>query len=238
LRDEKPMHLAAAEAQPANCIGPSLRSDDKMHLRNFTSVLPKSPYPRVIRTVNYKFAVRGVFMGPNGLRAGWRLLIFFAILVPLGIGAGRIIDLLLSKLQADMYTPLGGLAVMGTLVIALLLASNIMARIERRRISDFGLPWRRAFCRQFWQGAAISFSSLTALLFVLWLAGAFSFGSPALHGADIWKYGALWTLPLFLSALFEDFLYRGYLLFTLTSGIGFWPAALVTSLLMGGGALL
>ena len=173
-------------------------------------------------------------MGPNGLRAGWRLLIFFAILVPLGIGAGRIIDLLLSKLQADMYTPLGGLAVMGTLVIALLLASNIMARIERRRISDFGLPWRRAFCRQFWQGAAISFSSLTALLFVLWLAGAFSFGSPALHGADIWKYGALWTLPLFLSALFEDFLYRGYLLFTLTSGIGFWPAALVTSLLMGG----
>jgi membrane protease YdiL (CAAX protease family) len=173
-------------------------------------------------------------MGPNGLRAGWRLLIFFAILVPLGIGAGRIIDLLLSKLQADMYTPLGGLAVMGTLVIALLLASNIMARIERRRISDFGLPWRRAFCRQFWQGAAISFSSLTALLFVLWLAGAFSFGSPALHGADIWKYGALWTLPLFLSALFEDFLYRGYLLFTLTSGIGFWPAAVVTSLLMGG----
>jgi uncharacterized protein len=123
---------------------------------------------------------------------------------------------------------------MGTLVIALLLASHIMARIERRRIADFGLPWRRAFCRQFGQGAAISFSSLTALLFVLWLAGAFSFGSPALHGADIWKYGALWTLPLFLSALFEDFLYRGYLLFTLTSGIGFWPAAVVTSLLMGG----
>ena len=152
MRDEGPMQLAAAEAQPANCIGPSLRSDDKMHRRNFTSVLPKSPYPRMISTVNYKFAVRGVFMGPNGLRAGWRLLIFFAILVPLAIGAGRIIDLLLNKRQADMYTPLGGLAVMGTLVIALLLASNIMARIGRRRIADFGLPWRRAFCRQFWQG--------------------------------------------------------------------------------------
>ncbi len=34
--------------------------------------------------------------------------------------------------------------------------------------------------------------------------------------------------------LLEDFLYRGYLLFTLTTGIGFWPAAIVTSLLMGG----
>ena len=146
------MQLAAAEAQPANCIGPSLRSDGKMHLRNFTTLLQRSPLPRMIRTVNCKFAVRGVFMGPNGLRAGWRLLGFFAILVPLGIGAGRIIDLLLSRLQADMSTPLGGLAVMGTLVIALLLASNIMARIGRRRIADFGLPWRRAFCRQFWQG--------------------------------------------------------------------------------------
>jgi hypothetical protein len=56
----------------------------------------------MISTVNYKFAVRGVFMGPYGLRAGWRLLIFFAIPIPLGIGAGRIIDLLLSKLQTDM----------------------------------------------------------------------------------------------------------------------------------------
>jgi hypothetical protein len=35
-------------------------------------------------------------------------------------------------------------------------------------------------------------------------------------------------------ALLEDFLYRGYLLFTLTTGIGFWPAAAVTSVLMGG----
>ncbi len=41
-------------------------------------------------------------------------------------------------------------------------------------------------------------------------------------------------MPLFLSALVEDFFYRGYLLFTLTAGIGFWSAALVTSLLMGG----
>ena len=89
-------------------------------------------------------------------------------------------------------------------------------------------------CGQFWQGAAISFVSLTALLFVLRFAGAFSFGSLALHGADIWKYGVLWALAFFVGVLTEDFLYRGYLLFTLTTGIGFSPAAVVTSLLMGG----
>jgi membrane protease YdiL (CAAX protease family) len=172
--------------------------------------------------------------GPNGLRAGWRLLIFFAILFPIGYAANGIVDLTMQRLHAEFFTPLGGTIVIGGLAAGLLLASWIVARIEGRTLADFGLPWRRAFCLQFWQGAAISFASLTALLLVLRLSSAFSFGSQALHGADIWKYAAAWTVPLFLSALLEDFFYRGYLLFTLTTGIGFWPAAVVSSFLMGG----
>jgi membrane protease YdiL (CAAX protease family) len=66
------------------------------------------------------------------------------------------------------------------------------------------------------------------------LAGVFSFGQIVLHGWDAWEYAAAWTVPTFLGVLLEDFLYRGYLLFTLTTGIGFWPAAIITSLLMGG----
>jgi uncharacterized protein len=34
-------------------------------------------------------------------------------------------------------------------------------------------------------------------------------------------------------ALSEEFAFRGYLQFTLTRGMGFWPAALVTSILFG-----
>jgi CAAX protease family protein len=176
-----------------------------------------------------------ILQGPDGLRAGWRLLIFCAIFAPLFYGAGRIVDALTEKLHtAPMGSPLGGTVMMGIFLMALLVASEIMARIEGRTIADYGLPWRRAFCGQFWLGAAFSFASLTVLLLVIHLAGAFSFGSVALHGADIWKYGVFWTVPLFLSAVLEDFFYRGYLLFTLTTGLGFWPAALVTSLWMGG----
>jgi len=172
--------------------------------------------------------------GPNGLRAGWRLLIFYAIFAPLFYAASRIVDALTQKLHTTEGTPLAGTVLMGVFFGALLLASGIMARIERRTIADYGLPWRRAFCGQFWLGAAFSFASLTVLLLAIHLAGAFSFGSLALHGADMWKYGVFWTVPLFLSAVLEDFFYRGYLLFTLTTGIGFWPAAVVTSLWMGG----
>jgi hypothetical protein len=175
-----------------------------------------------------------VLRGPNGLRAGWRLLIFYAIFAPLFYGASRIVDALTQKLHTTEGTPLAGTVLMGVFFAALLLASGIMARIEGRSITDYGLPWRRAFCGQFWLGAAFSFASLTVLLLAIHLAGGFSFGSLGLHGADIWKYGVFWAVPLFLSAVLEDFFYRGYLLFTLTTGIGFWPAAVVTSMWMGG----
>jgi membrane protease YdiL (CAAX protease family) len=175
-----------------------------------------------------------IFIGPNGIRAGWRLLIFAAIFSPLYYAADRILDSLMHRVNVDPYSPLGITIGGGVFAVAVFLANWIMARIEGRSIADYGLPWRRALCRQYWQGAAISFASLTIFLLVLHLAGAFSFGSPTLHGADIWKYGAIWAVPMFLGTLLEDFFYRGYLLFTLTTGIGFWPAAITTSLFMGG----
>jgi membrane protease YdiL (CAAX protease family) len=177
---------------------------------------------------------RSVFIGPNGLRAGWRLLIFFAMLLPLGFCAGKISDMLAERLHTGMDSPLGGTVAIGIFFVPLFLASVIMARIEGRSIADYGLPLRRAFRGQFWLGATFSFVSLTVMLLVIHLAGAFSYGAVALHGTEIWKYAVVWTVPLFLSVLVEDFFYRGYLLFTLTTGLGFWPAAFVTSLLMGG----
>ena len=39
-----------------------------------------------------------------------------------------------------------------------------MGRIEGRTIADYGLPWRRMFRIQFWQGVLLGFASLTGLL--------------------------------------------------------------------------
>jgi hypothetical protein len=113
-----------------------------------------------------------------------------------------------------------------------------MSRIEGRRLGDYGFPWRRALCGQFWQGAAISFVSLTMLLLVLRLARAYSLGTVQLHGVEILKFGSLWAVTMILATMVEEFLYRGYLQFTLTSGIGFWPAAVITSALMAAAHML
>lgn len=200
--------------------------------RDLRLLLPSTLWRASLLTVAPKPA--SLFQGPGGIRAGWRLLIFLAILLPLGYCASRLVARLYRTLHTDFYAPAGGVILGGCLVFALLAATSIMGKIEKRGLSEYGLPLRRSFCLQFWQGAAVSFLSLSALMLALRFSGAMSFGSPKLQSLEAAKYGLLWTLPLFLMALLEDFLYRGYLLFTLTTGIGFWPAAVVTSLIMGG----
>jgi membrane protease YdiL (CAAX protease family) len=176
----------------------------------------------------------GILKGPNGLRAGWRILIFFAILLPLGYATSTGIEPLVRHTHAGNFTPLFVLLSYGLFVPPLLLATWIVGRIEHRSFADYGLPLRQAFGRRFWQGAAFSFASLTLLLVTMRLVGVFSFGTIMLHGWNSWKYAAAWAVPMFFGVFLEDFLYRGYFLFTLSKGIGFWPAAVVTSLLMGG----
>jgi hypothetical protein len=72
-----------------------------------------------------------------------------------------------------MASPTVGLVYFLVIVLVLLLASWIMGKFEGHRLATYGLPWKRAFCGQFWQAAAISFVSLTLLLAILRLAKAY-----------------------------------------------------------------
>lgn len=177
-------------------------------------------------------ALYGILKGPNGLRAGWRLLIYAALLFALGYGAFKLAVRMLRGQTPDFGSPVFGLVYSLILFSIVLSASWIMARMEGRTLAIYGLPSRRVFCGQFWQAAAIGFASLTLLLGVLRLTGSYSPGSLQIHGAQIWTNALLWAVTLILAAVVEEFFYRGYFQFTLTTGIGFWPTALVTSLLM------
>jgi membrane protease YdiL (CAAX protease family) len=114
-----------------------------------------------------------------------------------------------------------------------LLASWIMGNIEGRTIADYGLPRRRMFRVQFWQGALLGFAAITGLLVAMRVVGVFYFGSIALHGADIWRWAIVYVFAFILVALREEFRARGYGLFTLSAGIGFWPAAILSAAFFG-----
>jgi membrane protease YdiL (CAAX protease family) len=114
-----------------------------------------------------------------------------------------------------------------------LFASWVMGRIEGRTIANYGLPWRNMFRAQFWQGVLLGFASITGLLVVMRVARVFYFGSIGLQGADVAKWAIVYGLVFMLVALREEFRARGYALFTLTAGIGFWPAAILSAAYFG-----
>jgi hypothetical protein len=176
--------------------------------------------------------VGNIWRGPNGLRAGWRIAIYAALVCGIGYAAGKLQGAALRGRHFDYESPVGGIIYMFVAAASILLAARVMAAIEGRSIAEYGLPWRRALCKQFWQGWAVGFVSLTVLLLGLRIAKAYSLGSLQLQGVAILKNGLLWAVVVILGAIVEEFLYRGYLQFTLTSGIGFWPAAIATSALM------
>jgi membrane protease YdiL (CAAX protease family) len=170
-----------------------------------------------------------VFYGPSELRVGWRLGIFLAIVIALINATNVIVGRLLHG--ADRTTLFLVFLVINFFIF--LFASWIMGRIEGSTIADYGLPWRRMFGVQFWQGILLGFASITGLLLAMRVAGVFYFGGIALHGADIWKWAIVYALVFILVALREEFRARGYGLFTLSAGIGFWPASILSAAYFG-----
>ncbi|HEX8814474.1 MAG TPA: type II CAAX endopeptidase family protein [Terriglobales bacterium] len=183
--------------------------------------------------------IRTAFIGPKGLRAGWRLLIFFAILVPLGLTVRTIIIrfLIPAGYVPNLFTPLSVSVPDAFFVVIITLAAWIMSKIEGRKIGRYGLPFTPELPKQIWLGLWIGFLSTTAAVLIIYLLHGLQISRPANPGATILAWAAAWAGTFVIAALAEEFLYRGYTQFTLATGIGFWPAAVVLSALFGWGHL-
>jgi uncharacterized protein len=167
------------------------------------------------------------FIGGQGLRAGWSVVIFALLLILFASIAGMALS---SLLAVDSSGKHGGLtasaAFIGELasLLALLGASAFVAFIERRKnLLAYNLTGPRRF-PHFLGGLAAGFAALSALVGTLNWGGWLYFGPVALSGAHIFKYGVLWAVVFLLVGCFEEGVFRGYLQFTLTRGINFWWA--------------
>jgi hypothetical protein len=109
--------------------------------------------------------MKEIFVGPTtGLRSGWRLLIFLAITITLQAGLQGIV-LLIMKARG-LAVPEGLHAIVFLVadtitLIAVVAASCIMARWERRRLTDYGLPGKNAFGWKFWEGALFGYAGVS-----------------------------------------------------------------------------
>jgi membrane protease YdiL (CAAX protease family) len=196
--------------------------------------------------------LRNVFVGTEGLRPGWSLIIFIVLMVAFLKGANAIGNSLhlIPKQPAigAEITPSFGFFAESLPFLATLLVTWIMSKIEKRSSSVYGLGGKRML-PNFLAGLAWGVTCLSLLVLTLWKAGFLAVDGRLLFGATAFRYGALWLLGFLLVGLLEEYLTRGYVLFTLTRGfsgiyswlfktrhykaLGFWTAALLLSILFG-----
>jgi hypothetical protein len=168
--------------------------------------------------------LRWIFIGPQGLRAGWSVFVFFVLLRYLSEGMGTVLfSFHLIGGSADNFSPgpeffgeAGGL-------LALLIAIAIVGLLEGRRIPTYNLTGPRR-PQHFFFGLAAGFLALSALVGALAAGGWLHFGPIALSGTAIFRFGFLWGCIFLMGACFEEGMCRCYLLFTLTRGINYWWA--------------
>jgi membrane protease YdiL (CAAX protease family) len=112
-------------------------------------------------------------------------------------------------------------------------AAWVMSRLELRSFGQYGLALTKGWGQRMAAGAVFGLAEISAVLGALGVLGYYHFGTLAIHGTEILRWALLWAVFFLMVGLFEEFGFRGYLQFTLTQAVGFWPAAICLSLLFG-----
>src|SRR5437867_566945 len=169
-----------------------------------------------------------IFFGQDGLRAGWSLPLYTAFGLMIWYPLAMVV-MLIGGFREGSYSPQS--VGLGELVsfAAVYGAALVMARLERLPAGVYGLPLGQAFGKSFWLGVFLGLCEVSLLVGLIAAFGGYSFGSLALHGPGPIGWGLLWAVVFILVGFSEEFMFRGYVQYTLTRGIGFWPGAVCLS---------
>lgn len=190
-----------------------------------------------------------IFIGKDGLRPVWSILIFMAIFAAFVAVAVFILR--------KLYPPPPGTKAITELSLkfayvnealfafATLFSTWIMSKIERRgRSYGYGgtQPLRKFFAGLGWGVVLISL-----LILILWKSSLLVIEQRLIFGRDVLRYGVLWLLAFCLVGIFEESITRGFLLYTMTRGftnfyrwafktrhstaLGFWTSATILSVI-------
>src|SRR5882757_5522089 len=153
--------------------------------------------------------VSEIFLGERGLRAGWRLLIFVAVLIACLLGFREVVvhiptvNRMVQPLREGRLVVSAALVAEFQFVLSLLVAVSVMSRIEGRSLADYGLPVRDALGRYFWQGVAWGMLAVSCVVMLIFAVGGFSFGSSALRGRSLVAYGIGWAIVFLMVGFFD-----------------------------------
>jgi hypothetical protein len=191
-----------------------------------------------------------LFFGPDGVRPFSALLVYILILsIPLGLLALVYVahtgPAAAGEKQIHL-TPFTSILMEWSEFASVFFATWVMSRIENRDVCDYGLARSNRRIRWLITGAFWGVLWLSVLVGILVFTHHLVITSVLLAPLQGVRYGLEWALMFLGVSFFEEFFFRGYLLFTLArclSGvvkwitpsnryarpIGFWAAAVIIS---------
>ncbi|HXN16833.1 MAG TPA: CPBP family intramembrane glutamic endopeptidase [Candidatus Binatus sp.] len=203
-------------------------------------IVPETVAPTLRADLPPRSVGRKIFRGPNGVRAGWRFILYALLFAGLVFLFQRILKFIPSFVEIvravqreGILTPEFEFIFESTVIAAALVAAGLMARFENRPFGVYGLPVEKAFGKLFWQGVLWGLLFESAAMLIISALGGFSFGNLALSGLALVKFASLWAIGFVMVGIAEEFTFRGYTQFTLSTGIGFWPSAVLLSAAFG-----
>jgi magnesium-transporting ATPase (P-type) len=168
-----------------------------------TTLIPTEPNAQARPSLLHK-----TFIGRDGIRPGWSLLIFIAMLAAIIIAAHFIVlkfhhpPANAAKTSEDSVK--STIINESVIFVVVFLVTWIMSKIERRANSVYGLGGKRK-AALFFAGLAWGVICLCLLVLTLWKTGFLVIDSRLLFGVDILRYGAIWLLGFLLVGLLEEY---------------------------------
>ena len=176
--------------------------------------------------------LRRAFFGPRGLRAGWRFILYNVLTILVSLPFALWMKAHFHLGEETPFTIELLILIEVVYLGASFVAMAVMAKIERRRFADYGVPLRRAFGGRFWEGTVWGVGTLAAIALAVAALGGLSLAGMR-TGPEVLRAGLLWLLGCTLIGFYEEISFRGYQLATLADGMGFWPGATLLSLYFG-----
>jgi membrane protease YdiL (CAAX protease family) len=172
----------------------------------------------------------GIFKGPHGVRAGWRLL-GYLLVVNIPLTAIQWIVIRIFHVNHIDFVPGPIILAEAVSLLFALLGAWVMSRWERRPLAAYGIGAPAG--RMFAEGALWGFATNALVVGLIAACGGYSVSGLNLHGPEVLTATVLWLLTFLAVSLYEEIYFRGYPLYTLSTGMGFWPTAALLSLLFG-----
>ncbi|HVT98751.1 MAG TPA: type II CAAX endopeptidase family protein [Acidobacteriaceae bacterium] len=173
-----------------------------------------------------------LFFGPQGLRAGWAILVYATICAILIVVCGLSLSLFVHLHAGVPISPSIGLLIEMTQFLPVVGATVLMARLEHRPLLSYGFQGRARGIRLV-SGFVFGFVAISAVVVVLRQLGALSFDGRTMGGIAALRYAVMWAAMFLCVGFCEEAMFRGYAQFTITRGMGFWWGALFFSVPFG-----